>query len=231
MPNRFVRAFCLAVLLVLSSLSCIAQSTKWTEEQWAAKMTEYGLVDIATVDPTIIVELKYATTDNFVGENMYGSLSHAYLRPEIAKALSRVQTALKKQNPAYSLIIYDAARPQSVQKLMYDRVKDTKYSRYVAKPYKGGHHNFGVAVDISIVCDGVPLDMGTGFDSFSIVSHIDNEDELLRTGKITKEALANRRLLRKLMRAEGFTTYRREWWHFQQYEIGYARANLKLLDF
>lgn len=233
------RGFCISFAQVLgvvamvmsSSFCCRAQSVKWTETQWEEKMTEYGLVDIATVDPTIIVDLKYATTDNFVGENMYGSLCRAYLRPEIAEALKRVQTALKKRNPAYSLIIYDAARPQSVQKLMYDRVKDTKYSRYVAKPYKGGHHNFGVAVDISIACDGVPLDMGTGFDSFSVVSHIDNEDELLRTGKITKEALANRRLLRKLMKAEGFTTYRREWWHFQQYEISYARANLRLLDF
>ena len=69
------------------------------------------------------------------------------------------------------------------------------------------------------------------FDSFSEVSHIDNEASLLRRRLITREALDNRRLLRRLMRAQGFTTYRREWWHFQQYDINYARRTFRLLDF
>lgn len=224
------REFLMSVCLVAAA-AAVAQSTEWTEEQWASKMTQYGLVDIASVDSTIAVDLKYATTDNFVGENMYGTLRRAYMRPEIAQALHKVQTSLKKRNPGYSLVIYDAARPQSVQRIMYDRVKGTPYERYVAKPYRGGHHNFGVAVDISILLDGEPIDMGTGFDSFSAASHIDNEAELIRTGQITKDALRNRQLLRQLMHAQGFTTYRREWWHFQQYEIGYARQHLPLLNF
>ena len=219
------------VLLLTASAAASAQSAGWNEAQWAAKMEEYGLVDIASVDSTIIVDLKYATTDNFVGENMYGTLRRAYLRPEIARALARVQYSLKRRNPGYSLIIYDAARPQSVQRLMFDRVKGTPNERYVAKPYKGGHHNFGVAVDISITLNGEPLDMGTGFDTFGPASHIDDEAALLRSGQISREALRNRQLLRQLMRAEGFTTYRREWWHFQQYDIGYARQHLRLLDF
>lgn len=196
-----------------------------------AKMQEYGLVDITTIEPSIIVELKYAGTDNFVGSNMYGSLRKAYFRPEIAKALAAVQRELRRIDSHLSLIIYDAARPQSAQQQMWNVVKDTRYRRYVAKPNRGGHHNFGIAVDLSIARDGVPVDMGSDFDSFCEVSHIDNEASLLRRRLITREALDNRRLLRRLMRAQGFTTYRREWWHFQQYDINYARRTFRLLDF
>lgn len=217
----------LLVLCIIAVTTAVCQAGESIEK----KMEEYGLVDISTLDKTIVVELKYATTDNFVGKNMYGNFHKAYFRPEIARAIVRVQKALKKENPRYSLIIYDASRPQSVQRTMYNMVKDTPNRRYVAKPDRGGHHNFGIAVDISIVCDGVPLDMGTGFDSFSEVSHIDNEAALLRSGKLSKQAYANRRLLRRLMKAQGFTTYRREWWHFQQYDIKYARRKFKLLDF
>lgn len=226
MCMRIVRYILFIAVLITSVFS--AQCTGNCIED---KMKEYGLVDIATLDRSIIVDMKYATTDNFVGKNMYGNFKKAYFRPEIARSLVRVQAALRKHNPRYSLVIYDASRPQSVQRTMYDMVKNTPYRRYVAKPNRGGHHNFGIAVDISIVCDGVPLDMGTGFDSFSIVSHIDNENELLKTGKLSKSACENRRLLRRLMRAQGFTTYRREWWHFQQYEINYARQHFRLLDF
>lgn len=223
--NLFRRAVIIMSCVIVGALAVCA------DNNIERKMEEYGLVDISTLDKSIVVDLKYATTDNFVGENMYGTFKKAYFRPEIARALVKVQAALKKHNPHYSLVIYDAARPQSVQKKMYDLVKNTSKRRYVAKPNKGGHHNFGVAVDISILCDGVPLDMGTGFDSFSEVSHIDNESAMLKAGKISKQALANRRLLRRLMKEQGFTTYRREWWHFQQYEINYARSKFRLLDF
>lgn len=219
------------VCAIFMGLKCGASHPVKTTDALETKMKEYGLVDIATFDKSIIVNLKYATTDNFVGKNMYGTFRKAYFRPEIAKALVRVQSALKRYNPHYSLIIYDASRPQSVQRTMYDIVKDTPYRRYVAKPNRGGHHNFGIAVDISITCDGIPIDMGTGFDSFSEVSHIDNEAVLLKSGKLSKQAFANRKLLRRLMREQGFTTYRREWWHFQQYDINYARKHFKLLDF
>ena len=188
-------------------------------------------MDIATIDASILVELKYAGSDNFVGSNMYGSLRKAYFRPEIARALAAVQRELRRIDSHLSLIIYDAARPQSAQQQMWNVVKDTRYRRYVAKPNRGGHHNFGIAVDLSIARDGVPVDMGSDFDSFSEVSHIDNEASLLRRRLITREALDNRRLLRRLMRAQGFTTYRREWWHFQQYDINYARRTFRLLDF
>ena len=196
-----------------------------------AKMREYGLVDISELDATICVELKYATADNFVGKNMYGGLRKAFFRPEIARAIVAVQRELKRIDSRYSLVIYDAARPQSAQRTMYDMVRGTLKQRYVAKPARGGHHNFGIAVDLSILYDGKPVDMGSGFDTFTEVSHIDNEVWLLRKGLITRAAYDNRRLLRRLMRAQGFTTYKREWWHFQKYDINYARRRFKLLSF
>ena len=218
------------LLAVGAIIPCVASVAAKKPVDIDAAMQEYGLVDIATIDASILVELKYAGTDNFVGSNMYGSLRKAYFRPEIAKALAAVQRELRRIDSHLSLIIYDAARPQSAQQLMWDVVKDTRYRRYVAKPNRGGHHNFGIAVDLSIARDGVPVDMGSDFDSFSEVSHIDNEASLLRRRLITREALDNRRLLRRLMRAQGFTTYRREWWHFQQYDINYARRTFRLLD-
>lgn len=191
-----------------------------------------GFVDIQQLDSTIVVELKYSTTDNFMGINMYGDLHKAYLRPEIAEKVVKAQKLLKEINPDYSLIIYDAARPLSAQKSMFDKVKGTQFQRYVANPYNGGgHHNFGCAVDLTILYKGNPLDMGTPFDSFSTLSHIDNEDANLKNGTLSKDAYNNRKLLRSIMVKVGFNTERCEWWHYDCYKIKYARKNFTLLDF
>ncbi len=215
------------ILLSLAAFSMRPQSIGTIENG----MLKAGLVDIKTFEPSIVVDLKYSTCDNFVGMDMYGTFDKAFFRPEIACKLVMVQRALKKIDAKYSLVIYDAARPLSVQKVMYDEVKDTPFKRYVARPVRGGHHNFGVAVDVSILYDGIPLDMGTPFDSFSTVSHIDNEKSLVDSGKISEDAYWNRLLLRNLMIEAGFTTYKREWWHFQCYTIKEARMKLPLLDF
>lgn len=191
-----------------------------------------GFIDIQQIDSTIVVDLKYSSTDNFMGINMYGDLHKAYLRPEIAKKVAKAQKLLKEINSDYSLIIYDAARPISAQKSMFNKVKGTKYQRYVANPYNGGgHHNFGCAVDLTILYQGKPVDMGTDFDSFSTLSHIDNEDTNLKNGTLSKEAYNNRKLLRSIMKKVGFNTERCEWWHYYCYRIKYARQNFPLLDF
>lgn len=217
------------VALVLAWMVTVAAASQGVD--FDSLMRQHGLVDIATIDSTIVVDLRYATERNFVGVNMYGSLRRAYFRPEIARALAAVQRELKRAYPDMSLIIYDAARPQSAQRRMWEVVKDTPMRRYVAKPHRGGHHNFGVAVDVGLLCRGVEVDMGSGFDSFGEASHIEDEAGLVRRKLISRKAMNNRRLLRRLMRAQGFTTYRREWWHFQQYDINYARRHFKLLNF
>ena len=103
---------------------------------------------------------------------------------------------------------------------------------YVSNPNKGGGmHNYGMAVDITIVDEqGEWLSMGTGFDHFGIEAHITNEDELLKEGKITNEERLNRVLLRSIMQEAGFIPLYNEWWHFNRLERAETIANYKLIE-
>ena len=134
------------------------------------KFTEYGLVDVLTICPTIQVSLKYASTDNFMGINMYGKLDKAYVVPEIAEMLKKAQFLLQSIHPGFSLLIYDAARPLSIQQKMFNYVKGTPQEKYIANPgiNGGGYHNYGIAVDLTIIDkNSQPLDMGSEFDARS----------------------------------------------------------------
>lgn len=191
-----------------------------------------GFVDIYALDSTIVVDLKYSGTDNFMGVNMYGDLKKAYLSPDIAEKLLNAQKLLRAKNPEYTLIVYDAARPLSAQKMMYDKVQDTEYEQYVSNPYSGGgHHCYGCAVDVSILFNGKPLDMGTDFDSFSDLSHTDNEISNLENGTLSITAYENRQLLRNIMTSVGFDVEPCEWWHFSCYHIEEVRKKYPRLDF
>ena len=215
------------------------------EVDFDKKMKEYGLVDIQSLDKDIQVELKYATEDNFVGENMYGSLTTAYLLPHFAKRVVEAQRILRKRHPEYSLRIYDAARPISVQRRMRSIVEGTPLQIYVADGKRGGRHNYGVAVDLTIVDgQGRPLDMGAGFDHFGREAWVGNDNDVtlaaykayverLRVeGLISAEAAANRTLLLEIMDAVGLRPYVKEWWHFQErISMTATRERYKLLDF
>ena len=215
------------------------------EVNFDKKMAEYGLIDIQSLDKDIRVELKYATEDNFVGENMYGTLTTAYLLPHFARKVVQAQRILRERYPEYSLLIYDAARPISVQRRMRRVVEGTPLQIYVADGQKGGRHNYGVAVDLTIV-DGAgrPLDMGAGFDHFGREAWVGNDKDvtlaayksyvetLRREGLISAEAAANRTLLLEIMDAVGLRPYVKEWWHFQErIAMNTTRERYKLLDF
>lgn len=110
-----------------------------------------GLVNVGRMDPTLKIDLMYTRADNFTGKVLYEDLQKAYLHPEAAKALLQAQKRLKELYPGYSLIIYDAARPMSVQQKMWNVVKGTSQNIYVSNPARGGGlHNYGLAVDVSI---------------------------------------------------------------------------------
>lgn len=190
-----------------------------------------GMVDVQVVDPSLKVELPYTTTSNFTGKILYKNIDKAYLRPEVAAMLVEAQRLLKAKNPAYCLLVYDAARPFSVQKEMWEIVKDTPQRDYVANPNKGGGlHNYGAAVDVTIVdVNGRPLSMGTGFDHFGPEAEIHSEKQLLKEGKITQADINNRQLLRDVMVGAGFQTISNEWWHFNAYTREYAQKNLPLV--
>ena len=202
-------------------------------QRFDSLMRANGMVDIQQVAPDIRVDLKYATKDNFIGANMYGQLRRAYLHPNLAKALARAQQVLTKERPGYRFLIYDAARPQSVQRRMYQAVAGTPKKIYVAAPERGGRHNYGVAVDLTIVdASGKPLDMGSPFDYFGEEAHLGNEEARVRAGMFNKEVPANRSLMRRLLGPEGLRPYDKEWWHYQeQMPMSEVRKRYQLLSF
>lgn len=199
------------------------------------KYLEYGLVDVQQLDSTIIVELKYSTADNFMHRPMYDGVSGAFLEKDLAQAIVGAQKTLKAIEETLSIIIYDAARPISVQRMMYDSVKGTAQERYVANPYVanvGGFHNYGLAVDMAIVdASGKMLDFGTGYDSFSELAHADCDLDFAIEGKLSREAYANRQLLYYVTAKQGLLPYKFEWWHYQLCQREEDKANYKLLDF
>lgn len=197
----------------------------------ALYMDSLGLVNITDADSTILVQLIYATADNFTGEQLYGDLTEAYLHPDAAQAVVKAQQILKATHPSYHLIIYDAARPMSVQQKMWDAVKGTSKYIYVSNPaHGGGLHNYGLAVDISIADSlGIPLPMGTEVDFMGAASHITNEAQLVKEKKITARERENRLLLRKVMKEAGFRPLPSEWWHFNLCSRKEAMARYSLI--
>lgn len=198
----------------------------------ALYLDSLGLKEIRSADSSIVVRLMYATADNFTGELLYEDLREAYLHPDALEALVRAQQLLKSKCPGYSLIIYDAARPMSVQKKMWEVVKGTSKNIYVSNPARGGGlHNYGLAVDVSIVNEnGEALPMGTEVDHLGIEAHITNEEELVRSGKISEEERKNRLLLRQVMKEAGFRALNSEWWHFNRCSRAEAKKKYKRIE-
>ena len=190
-----------------------------------------NLVNVSAMDNSIRSELKYATADNFTKTILYDTLLNIYLHPLAADKLIKAQKYLKTIHPDYSLLVYDAVRPLSVQKKMYKVVQNTPYAAYVANPTRTGLHNYGMAVDLTI-CDkdGIALDMGTPFDFFGSAAGINKEAELVQKGVLTNRQVKNRELLRKVMIHAGFKTIRGEWWHFNAVTITEARQSYKVIE-
>jgi D-alanyl-D-alanine dipeptidase len=178
-------------------------------------LIDSGLVDIQNHIPGIRVDLKYSTLDNFVHKDLYGELDKCYLRPEAAQKLKRAQALLQTMHPDYSLVVFDGARPHHIQKAMWDSLDIPFKRNYLAPPWEGSVHNYGYAVDLSIVDGtGKELDMGTPFDFFGPESQPKEEPRMLKSGKLDSTQISNRKLLRKVMREAGFLDIQTEWWHF-----------------
>lgn len=219
------RLFCCLAALVLAHSALFGQNLD-------QKVREQGLVDVQMLDTTIVVALAYATEDNFMKTNMYGDLKRAYLQLEIAERVVRASARLAELKPGHRFLILDAARPVSVQKFMYASVKGTPNENYLANPTVGGRHNYGIAVDITIIDpSGKQLDMGTPFDSFDPASHTKGEAALVASGAITQQAADNRLLLISLMEEQGMRVNKYEWWHFDRYTIPEMKEKFRLLDF
>lgn len=224
----FVR-FSIMLSLSLSVISASGQALSALEKELLAA----GMVDVTEQLPDIQVRLMYATADNFTGKILYKGLDRAFLHPDAVKALAKANDKLHETHPEYQLLIKDAARPMSVQKRMFDAVKGTPKAHYVANPVKGGGlHNYGLAVDITIVdAEGNELPMGTPVDHLGPEANIDREMNLVKLGIITEAERQNRLLLRNVMTDGGFSPLRTEWWHFNLVTKSQAASKFKRLNF
>ena len=163
------------------------------------------LVEVVKLDPTIRLDIRYATPDNFTGRAVYDE-ARAFLQRPAAEALVRAQRTL--QEKGFGIVIYDAYRPYSITKLFWE-ITPAEKRAYVANPKKGSVHNRGCAVDVTL-CElktGRQVEMTSAYDDMSEAAHPDF------TGG-TPAARANRDTLIAAMRAEGFSVRFNEWWHF-----------------
>lgn len=197
-----------------------------------ARMGAMGLVDIHDLDPDFAVQMIYAQPHNFMGKTLYKDVKKAFMLPELAEKVVAADRELRKIRPDVHLIIYDAARPISVQQEMWNMVKGTDMDYYVSNPIKrNGLHNFGAAVDVTIVdCTGHPLPMGSEYDYFGEEANTDHEEDLLARNRITLREFENRRLLRKVMTDQGLLTIKSEWWHFNLVTADVARQKYKVIQ-
>lgn len=181
--------------------------------------------------PFVTVDLRYASTNNFMGKNVYGDFKETFLHQKAFVMLKKASEDLQKQNPGAKLIVFDALRPRSVQRVLFSFVKGTPEEKYVANPDKGSMHNYGFAVDLSILgADGKELDMGTPYDDFTDLSQPQLEEKFFKEGKLNPQQIANRKLLRKVMEDQGFKVLDHEWWHFDALPQTDVRSQYKIVE-
>lgn len=197
-------------------------------------LIDQGLVDIQKESPLILVDLKYSTTDNFFGKDVYGKLEKAFLPKAVAIKLALASDSLISQMPDYRLMVFDAVRPHNVQQILWDALDSIPVNvrkAYVADPAVGSLHNYGCAIDLSIydVAKDSLLDMGTKYDYFGHLAYPRKEMEMLAQGFLSKEQIANREVLRAVMQQAGFTPITSEWWHFNSTTLARAKQDFDLI--
>jgi len=192
----------LALVGILFSASVLAQEGPPREDR---PFREPDLVEIVRLDPTIHLDIRYASANNLLGRPVY-SEARAFLQRPAAEALVRVNRALRQKG--YGLVVFDGYRPWSVTKAFWDATPADK-KIFVADPKNGSRHNRGCAVDLSLydLASGREADMGGGYDEMSPRSYVTYD-------KGQKDAMARRELLSDEMEKEGFFPYPWEWWHF-----------------
>ncbi|MES9833448.1 MAG: M15 family metallopeptidase [Candidatus Thiodiazotropha sp. DIVDIV] len=213
-------------------LLCLIYTGELLANNVENKFRSAGLVDVTTIDSSIEVDLVNSDADkNFFQKDFYGGMNKAYLRKRVAKKLSKAQRLLKKEKPIYSLQVLDAARPRSVSRLMYETMKGTRFEKYVANPKNGSMHNYGIAVDITIIGqNGERLDMGPSPFYKSHVA-IYWQYFLNEMGfELSHEQKSNRALLKRVMLKAGFYPLSHEWWHFNGMEKSDARNTYSIIE-
>lgn len=191
----FLMTFCFFIL------SLKAQTADYDAKQWT---------ELNSLDKSIVIDMRYATVDNFVKAKMY-DCGRCFFRPEAAKALAKAHKILKDKGYG-GLKMFDCYRPRPYQRRLWDKMPN---SNYVTPPWKGSQHTRGLAADLTVIDkQGNELDMGTPFDTFSEKAHSDCKD-------LPAKVLENRKILRGVLESVGFNAIRTEWWHFSYNIKGY----------
>jgi D-alanyl-D-alanine dipeptidase len=207
-----------AIVVVFAVLAGCGQSPRTSSGRPAPRVTadviapdsvaRTRMTDVQTLDASIIVELRYATSNNFTGAPLPGyEANRAYLRREAAQALADANRALADFGLA--LRVWDAYRPVRATSAMVEWARRARREDLFRDGYISARsrHNVGAAVDVTLVDrkTGRELEMGTEYDTFSAAAH---------TANATGEAASNRNLLLRMLERVGFTNYEKEWWHF-----------------
>jgi D-alanyl-D-alanine dipeptidase len=192
-----------------------AEALKTLPPAESGNFRQPDLVELVKLDPTIKLDIHYASANNFMGTPFY-TQARAFMQRPAAEALIRANKKLHEQG--YGLLIFDGYRPWYVTKMFWDGTPPQDHL-YVADPAKGSKHNRGCAVDLTVydLRAGQTLDMPSGYDEMSERAHSDYAGG-------TPQQNANRALLRSVMEAQGFVVNPNEWWHFdykdwEQYPI------------
>jgi zinc D-Ala-D-Ala dipeptidase len=176
-----------------------------------------GLVDVRTAAPDAVIDLRYATPNNFVGMPMYPADARCLVDESMAASLRTAADTLRPGGDV--LVFWDCYRPHDVQVRMYEAVSDPGW---VSRPGPYARsHEAGLSVDVTLARDGALVDMGTGFDEFTPRANA------YATEGVSDAAQANRARLREAMAAGGLTVYKGEWWHF---DAPGAYSNHPILD-
>ncbi len=197
----------------------LPQARAATPPQESGDFRTPDLVELTRLDPSLKLDIRYASHNNFLGVPLY-SQARAFLQRPAAEALARVQHALAREG--LGLLIHDGYRPWYVTKMFWDATPPEQH-HFVGDPAKGSRHNRGCAVDLTLIRldTGQELPMPSLYDEFS-------ERAYPNYAGGSAQARANRDLLRRYMEAQGFAVYEYEWWHFdyrdwQSYPIGNVR--------
>lgn len=193
----------LSVILFFGVFSCKSQKTIIKSDTLNnSEINDTTFVNLKDYDANFVLDMKYATEDNFLKSKVYDCGS-CYLRYKTVKKLITANEKFKKKS--FQIKLFDCYRPLDVQKKMWTLVPNPNY---VANPSKGSIHNRGGAVDITLIdTNGMPLEMGTEFDFFGPESSHDYQN-------LSEQILNNRKLLKKIMSKSGFESFDSEWWHY-----------------
>ena len=225
MKKASISAILMLIYTLSTALRANAQHYKYIDSAKVMGLKSYAwqikeqpgtqLVEIKKYIPEIVLDIRYATTNNFMHRQMYAE-ARAFARLPVVLALKAVEDDLKTRG--LGIKIYDAYRPYAITVKFYEQAKDTNF---VADPRKGSKHNRGCAIDMGLVDlkTGKDLDMPTDFDSFS-------KKASANYTSLPKQEIANRELLKSVMAAHGFHVIPTEWWH---YDFN-GWANYPLLD-